>query len=78
MSYTYLDTFKEQVRLEKERQIEKWGVQNHTDDRWGHIMHEEAGEVSEAIIEGDGLAMMDELVQVVAVIESWIEAIERR
>lgn len=36
---------------ENDRQVAKWGVQNHNPYKWDTIVHEEAGEVSKAILE---------------------------
>lgn len=66
------------VVAEQLRQMDKWGVQNHTDDRWALILLEEVGEVAEAILSLDGDAMRAELVQVAAVAVTWIECFDRR
>ena len=72
----YLDIFREEVAKERERQLAKWGVQFHTPEKWFLILSEEVGEVAKAILEGKGEDSIAELVQVVAVIETWIESLE--
>lgn len=74
----YLKIFDESVSEEMNRQDEKWGLQSHSAERWGHILNEEVGEVSKAIIEGDGENLMEELVQVVAVVRQWVLDTERK
>lgn len=45
---------------------------------WFLILSEEVGEVAKAILEGKGEASITELVQVVAVIETWIDSLEEK
>ena len=73
---TFIDVFRNQVELERQRQLEKWGDQRHSHERWCLILTEEVGEVAKAILEGDGNQSITELVQVVAVIETWISSLE--
>ena len=74
----YMKIFDYEVLQEMNRQNKKWGFQSHDAKTWGHILNEEVGEVSKAIIEGNGENLMEELVQCVAVIKQWILDIERR
>ena len=71
------------IEAERVRQDAKWGEQNHTDEWWSAILHEETGELAQAILHDrfGGKAAgttKAELVQVAAVAFSWLEAIERR
>lgn len=70
---------------ERERQDDKWGVQNHLDLTWNAILMEEAGEAAQEILTqsfgaaGNGHGdLREELVQIAAVAVAWIEAIDRR
>ena len=64
--------FYDLVQTERNRQDEKWGEQDHSDEKWLVILLEELGEVSEAILENDDSALLEETVQVAAVLENWI------
>lgn len=46
-----MDNIFEEIRKERKRQDEKWGVQNHSPLVWDSILNEEAGEVSKAALE---------------------------
>ena len=63
---------------ERQAQLQKWGIQNHTDAMWLAILHEETGEAATGILEGDEENLRAELVQVAAVAVAWVEAIDRR
>lgn len=65
--------FKEMVTTERIAQDNKWGEQNHTPLYWLGILGEEYGEVCKAVIEGDMVAAMQELVQVAAVAQAMYE-----
>lgn len=67
--------FLPEVLEERQRQIEKFGEQNHDDLTWLAILMEEVGECAKAILEKSNLR--EELIQVVAVIFAWIECKER-
>ena len=74
-----------EVAVERTRQDNLWGEQNHDDPRWGAILGEEFGEVCQEV---NGVtfgnarehlpALRNELIQVAAVAVSWAEAIDRR
>ena len=63
------------ISNERERQIEKWGVQRHTPGDWVLILMEEIGEACEAFLEQRELDAAHELIQAAAVIVAWIEAL---
>ena len=42
--------FQDLIQMEREAQIEKWGHQEHPDEKWGMILLEEAGEVAKAVL----------------------------
>ena len=72
------------VLREQNRQLDKWGLQNHHPHQYLTILTEEVGEVAEAILktEGEGNTMtwddvIKELVEVQAVAQSMIESIKR-
>lgn len=69
---------------EQERQVKKWGLQNHHPHHYHTILVEEVGEVAEAILktESEGKTktwndVITELVEVQAVAQSMIESIKR-
>ncbi len=70
---------------ERERQDQKWGIQNHLDLTWNAILMEEIGEAAQEVLtrsmgsiaKGHG-DLREELIQVAAVTVAWIEAIDRR
>ena len=68
----------ELVEAERDRQDAKWGDQNHVDDYWLGIAVEEVGEVAKAVIERNDNAVHEEIVQTIAVLFGWLEAIARR
>lgn len=60
------------ISEERDRQDQKWGKQNHSDEKWCIIMLEEAGEVAQAINLGDTTQAKIELIHLSAVIEAWL------
>lgn len=70
------------VLKERERQNQKWGEQNHTDEIWMPILVEEVGELAQAILHNrfGGKAKgttKEELTHVAAVALQWLECMER-
>lgn len=70
------------VMAERARQDGKWGIQNHSQDRWLKILGEEVGEVCKASLECEfGNGNLDnyrkELVEVAAVAVAAIECYDR-
>lgn len=73
------------VRDERARQDERWGVQAHHPLAWLAILAEEFGEVAQLVTEGcvppegrlERGALRGELIQVAAVAGAWVEAIDR-
>ena len=63
--------FSDKVDAERQRQREKWGVQEHPHERWFQIFVEEVGEAAEAFDRYQRDKGVEELIQVVAVIKSW-------
>jgi NTP pyrophosphatase (non-canonical NTP hydrolase) len=61
-----------EVISERNRQDQRWGVQNHSDYKWLAILTEEVGEVARDALEGR--PVYDELIQVAAVAIAWAEA----
>ncbi len=71
------------VHLERMRQLNKWGVQRHTPERFLTVLIEEVGEVAQEINDAaeherplNRKAYRNELVQVAAVAVAAIEAID--
>lgn len=67
-----------EVLTERMKQDGKWGIQNHPDSVYGHIFHEEAGELSKAIlhqmfgVDKDN-DLETEIIQTIAVLFAWLE-----
>ncbi len=75
-----------QVAQERQRQIDKWGPQNHHPIEWLAILMEEVGEASKEGLEahfdkfyvnGSYERMKHELIQVAAVAVAMIECLDR-
>lgn len=66
------------VLHERESQYEKWGQQDHDEDRWMVILMEEVGEVARAIFDENPDNYRKELMQVAAVAVAAIEAFDRK
>lgn len=75
-----------QVAQERQRQIDKWGPQNHAPIEWLAILMEEVGEASKEGLEahftkfyadGSYKQMRHELIQVAAVAVAMIESLDR-
>jgi hypothetical protein len=83
----------DEVAVERGRQLNKWGAQNHDPAKWMLILGEEFGEAAkeacEAVFvdrdEDDGDALLlsrlsnlrDELIQVAAVAQAFVESLDR-
>lgn len=72
-----------EVELERRKQDEKWGEQNHNPADWLMILGEEFGEASKAALEAKfahndgGRSYRKELIQVAAVAVAMIESLDR-
>lgn len=66
------------VLHERESQYEKWGQQDHDEDRWMVILMEEVGEAARAIFDENPANYREELLQVAAVAVAAIEAFDRK
>ena len=67
-----------ETRQERERQDERWGIQNHSAAYWLIILGEEVGEVCEAILESDVEGQRKELIQCAAVAVAAVESLDRQ
>ena len=65
------------IVIERSRQDDKWGPQNHEIYKWLAILGEEVGEANKAALEQNLNGLLDELVQVAAVSVAMIESIKR-
>ena len=61
------------IEQERKRQLHKWGKQDHPPDRWLAILHEETGEVAQAILSEEQPQVAAELIQSAAVCVAWLE-----
>ncbi len=71
-----------EIKKEQERQLAKWGIQNHTQMIWLGILAEEFGELAKEVNElhfrtGNMKALKAELIQTAAVAVSMYESLER-
>ncbi len=75
----------EQIKTERQRQIDKWGVQRHSPIEWCAILGEEVGEVNKEALEHHFVKFYGnntlhnyrkELIQVAAVCVAMIESLE--
>ena len=64
--------FYDLIAIERNRQDEKWGEQHHSNDKWTAIATEELGEIAKAGLEDDDVALLQEIVQLAAVLENWV------
>lgn len=67
---------------ERQRQIAKWGDQQHHDTIWYLILQEELGEIAKEVLENDEdgtrfYSLSNELIQAAAVIVAWVEDMTR-
>lgn len=77
------DVVLEQIKDERGRQLQKWGLQAHPKEWWYVILGEEFGEVGKAIFEFDARSptwtlssfhdLRNEVIQVAAVATAWAE-----
>jgi NTP pyrophosphatase (non-canonical NTP hydrolase) len=72
------DLFKTMLDVERDRQDEKWGAQDHSDEKWLVILMEEVGEIAKAMLEKDEDEMIFEMIHSAAVISAWFECVGRR
>ena len=68
--------FQDMTDIERQYQVKKWGVQHHTDEKWGMILLEEVGELAKAVLEKNESNILTEMVQVAAVLETWVTSRE--
>lgn len=67
----------EAIMVERWKQDDTWGEQNHGPFTWLGILMEEVGEASAAALEGDGQQFRKELIQAAAVTVAIIESLGR-
>ena len=68
----------DEVLVERERQDEEWGEQNHYSFKWLAILGEEVGEANKAALESKPDEYRAELIQVAAVAMAMIECHDRQ
>ena len=66
------EAFNNLIEIEREAQDKKWGEQHHSDEKWLAIILEELGEAAKAVLEEDDEALLEEVVQVAAVLQNWV------
>ena len=73
MSTEQVSVFK-MIISEREHQLEKWGIQTHSNPTWFRILSEEVGEIVKSINEEKPEAeMVEEVIQTAAVCVAWLE-----
>lgn len=71
------ELFRQLVDEEKKTQNMKWGHQYHDHYTWYTIMMEEVGELAKCFNDNKSVAdMVGELVQIVAVVEQWVNLLD--
>ena len=66
------EAFNNLIQIEREAQDEKWGEQRHSDEKWLAILLEELGEAAKAVLEKNEEGLLEETVQVAAVLQNWV------
>ena len=64
--------FHDLIQVERDNQIELWGHQQHSDEKWMNIIVEELGEAAKAINDDNEEGILEETVQVAALLEAWV------
>lgn len=76
-----IDRVLKDVRAEREKQIKKWGTQDHGPHQWIAILAEETGEVAKEVAEArignwDPAKYREELIQVAAVAVAAVQVLD--
>ena len=66
------EAFNDLIEIERNAQDAKWGEQRHSDEKWLAILLEELGEAAKAVLEKNEKGLLEEAVQVAAVLQNWI------
>ena len=66
------EAFNNLIEIEREAQDEKWGEQRHSDEKWLAILLEELGEAAKAVLEKNEEGLLEETVQIAAVLQNWV------
>lgn len=66
------EAFNNLIQIERNAQDEKWGEQQHNDEKWLAIILEELGEAAKAVLEENEEGILEETVQVAAVLQNWV------
>ena len=66
------EAFNDLIQIERDAQDEKWGEQRHSDEKWIVIILEELGEAAKAVIEKNEADILEETVQVAALLQAWV------
>lgn len=65
------------ILIERQKQDDKWGEQNHDVYKWLSILGEEVGEANKAALEDSRDDLINELIQIGAVTVAMIESLKR-
>lgn len=79
----------QEIKKERQKQVEKWGVQNHLNEHWLCILAEEFGEAAQLVTKGEVPPkemdnkiylknLREELIQTAAVCVAWLENLEEK
>ena len=66
------EAFNNLIQIERNAQDEKWGEQRHSDEKWLAIILEELGEAAKAVLEKNEEGILEETVQVAALLQAWV------
>ena len=64
--------FNDLIQIERNAQDAKWSEQRHSDEKWLAIILEELGEAAKAVLENNEEALLEETVQVAALLQAWV------
>jgi hypothetical protein len=73
-----MDKILNEIKLERARQDQKWGIQAHPPSKWLVILAEEFGEVARSILEKDFDQYRAELIHVAAVAVAMVECADKK
>ena len=66
------EAFNDLIQIERNAQDEQWGEQRHSDEKWLAIILEELGEAAKAVLEKNEEGILEETVQVAALLQAWV------
>ncbi len=68
----------DRIVIERIEQDNKWGVKDHSPEKWLSILAEEVGEAAKEIVEDKPHLLRGELVQIATVCVAWLEQLDEK